>query len=285
VIVLDHVHYRYEPEGIEALRGISLTIGDGEHVAVIGPNGCGKTTLIRHLNALLIPVKGTVTIDQRDTQIADHQSTIRSMVGMVFQNPDSQIVGMTVEEDCAFGPENLRLPPIEIRARVTEALARVGIADLAGRNIETLSGGEKRLAAIAGILAMRPHYIALDEPTAFLDPVSMRRVLELLDKLHREGVGIIHITHNMAEAAGTQRIIVMNEGRVYLEGTPRIIFGQIEKLKAIGMSLPKVTELLIRLKESGLQVRTDIVDMEEAANEIRGLLKRVRNPFIVTSDE
>ncbi|MBN1664129.1 MAG: ATP-binding cassette domain-containing protein [Deltaproteobacteria bacterium] len=274
MIVFDNVYFQYEPEGIEALCGVSLTVEDGEHVAVVGPNGCGKTTLIRHINALFTPSKGSVTINGYDTQDAGRRNEIRQMIGMVFQNPDHQIVGMTVEEDCAFGPENLRLPTGEIRERVAEALDRVGIAGLAGRNIETLSGGEKRLAAIAGILAMRPRYIALDEPTAFLDPVSARLVLEMIDKLHSDGVGIIHITHNMAEAAGTERIIVMNKGSVYFEGTPQVIFRNVDKLKTIGISLPQITELLIRLRESGLPVRTDIGDMDGAVSEIKGLINK-----------
>ena len=191
---------------------------------------------------------------------------------MVFQNPDNQIVGMTVEEDVAFGPENLRLPTAEIKKRVVEALTRVGISELASRNIENLSGGEKRLVAVAGVLAMRPRYIALDEPTAFLDPSAAKRVLEIIDKLHSEGVGIIHITHNMAEAALTQRIIVMNEGRIYLVGTPQEIFGKAEMLKQIGLQLPQLTELLIELKESGFPVRTDIVRMKDALKQVIALV-------------
>jgi biotin transport system ATP-binding protein/energy-coupling factor transport system ATP-binding protein len=192
-------------------------------------------------------------------------------MGMVFQNPDNQIVGMTVEEDVAFGPENLRLPMAEIKERVATTLDRVGIPELAGRNIEHLSGGEKRLVAIAGVLAMHPRYIALDEPTAFLDPAAARRILEIIDKLHSEGVGIIHITHNMTEAALTQRIVVMNEGRIYLDDTPQEIFGKIGMLQKIGMQLPQITELLIKLKESGFPVRTDIVKMEDAFEQIRSL--------------
>jgi biotin transport system ATP-binding protein/energy-coupling factor transport system ATP-binding protein len=277
VILLENVYYKYELEGIEALRGISLQIRDGEHLALIGPNGCGKTTLIRHFNALLLPISGKVTVGGHDTNEPKHQADIRSLVGMVFQNPDNQIVGMTVEEDVAFGPENLRLPTAEIKKRVVEALGRVGISELAVRNIENLSGGEKRLVAIAGVLAMQPRYIALDEPTAFLDPAASTRVLKIIDKLHSEGVGIIHITHNMAEAALTQRIVVMNEGRVYLDGTPREIFAKFGMLKQIGMQLPPITELLIKLKESGLPVRTDIVEIEDALVQIRSLAGKFKD--------
>jgi energy-coupling factor transporter ATPase len=277
VILLENVYYKYEPEGIEALRGVSLQVREGEHLALIGPNGCGKTTLIRHLNALLLPASGKVTVGGHNTNNPKHQADIRSLVGMVFQNPDNQIVGMTVEEDVAFGPENLRLPTVEIKKRVAEALGRVGISELAYRNIENLSGGEKRLVAIAGVLAMQPRYIALDEPTAFLDPAASIRVLEIIDKLHSEGVGIIHITHNMAEAALTQRIVVMNEGRIYLDGTPREIFGKFGMLKQIGMQLPQITELLIKLKESGFPVQTDIVNMEDALEQIRSLAGKIKD--------
>ena len=276
MIILDDVYYRYEPEGVDALNGVSLQIHEGEHLALIGPNGCGKTTLIRHLNALLLPAAGNVTIDGLQTGNKKDHPEIRSLVGMVFQNPDNQIVGMTVEEDVAFGPENMRLPTAEIKQRVAESLERVGIPELAGRNVENLSGGEKRLVAIAGVLAMQPHYIALDEPTAFLDPAAAKRILNIIDKLHSEGVGIIHITHNIAEAALTQRIVVLNEGRVYLDGTVKNIFAQIGMLLKIGMPLPHITGLMMRLQAAGLPVRTDIVDMEEALKQILLLASKTK---------
>ncbi|MCG6533360.1 MAG: ATP-binding cassette domain-containing protein [Syntrophales bacterium LBB04] len=273
MITLKDVYYQYEPEGIDALSGISLEINAGEHLAIIGPNGCGKTTLIQHLNALLLPRQGTVTIDGLDTRDATKEVAIRSLVGMVFQNPESQIVGMTVEEDVAFGPENMCLPPAEIRKRVAQALSRVGIAALAQRNIEHLSGGEKRLVAIAGVLAMQPRYIALDEPTAFLDPTTSERILKIIDKLYGENIGIIHITHNMKEAAMASRIVVLNAGRISLDGTPPDIFSRVDLLSAIGMQLPQVTEMMIKLKAMGFPVRTDIVRMEDAVAQIKALAK------------
>lgn len=274
MISFKNVHYRYEPEGIEALRGVSLEIKDHEHVVLIGPNGCGKTTLIQHLNALLLPAVGSVTVDGLDTQQAHNHAKIRTLVGMVFQNPDNQIIGTTVEEDVAFGPENLRLPPAEIRKRVAEALDRAEIGDLSLRNIENLSGGEKRLVAIAGVLAMRPRYIAFDEPTAFLDPAAADRVLEIIDKLRQEGIGIIHITHNMAQAVLAERVVVMNRGIIFLDGTPREIFGKADELQQIDILLPQVTQILIKLRKSGLPVCTDIVNVDEAVGQIQGLIKK-----------
>lgn len=274
MISFKNVHYRYEPEGIEALRGVSLEIKDHEHVVLIGPNGCGKTTLIQHLNALLLPAVGSVTVDGLDTQQAHNHAKIRTLVGMVFQNPDNQIIGTTVEEDVAFGPENLRLPPAEIRKRVAEALDRAEIGDLSLRNIENLSGGEKRLVAIAGVLAMRPRYIAFDEPTAFLDPAAADRVLEIIDKLRQEGIGIIHITHNMAQAALAERVVLMNRGIIFLDGTPREIFGKADELQQIDILLPQVTQILIKLRKSGLPVCTDIVNVDEAVGQIQGLIKK-----------
>lgn len=272
MIVFDNVSYQYE-EKIEALQGITLTIKDGEHVALIGPIGCGKTTLIRHLNALLLPMQGTVTVDGMDTHDEKNHRELRRAVGMVFQNPDYQIVGTTVEEDIAFGPENLCLPPKEIKRRVAEAMEAVGIQELAGRQIENLSGGEKRLAALAGVIAMSPRYIALDEPTAFLDPASAERILIILGRLHARGMGIIHITHDMEEAARTNRIIVMNNGCVHQEGAARDVFKDAQSLKAMGLQLPAATDLLIVLHEMGLPVRTDIVDREEAVKEVKKLLE------------
>jgi len=274
LISLNNVHYRYEPEGIAALRGVSLEIKDGEYVALIGPNGCGKTTLIRHLNALLLPDKGSVEINGLDTKIAKHHTEIRSCVGMVFQNPDNQIIGMTVEEDVAFGPENLRLPAAKIKKRVAESLQRAGINDLATRNIENLSGGEKRLVAIAGVLAMNPRYIALDEPTAFLDPAAAARVLETMDNLHRAGVGIIHVTHKMEQAALAERVVVLNKGAVYLDATAAKVFAETKLLQQINLRLPQITQMLLKLKKSGLPVRTDIFDPDEAADYIGQLIKK-----------
>lgn len=274
MISLNNVHYRYEPEGIAALRGVSLEIKDGEYVALIGPNGCGKTTLIRHLNALLLPDKGSVEINGLDTKIAKHHTEIRSCVGMVFQNPDNQIIGMTVEEDVAFGPENLRLPAAKIKKRVAESLQRAGINDLATRNIENLSGGEKRLVAIAGVLAMNPRYIALDEPTAFLDPAAAARVLETMDNLHRAGVGIIHVTHKMEQAALAERVVVLNKGAVYLDATAAKVFAETKLLQQINLRLPQITQMLLKLKKSGLSVRTDIFDPDEAADYIGQLIKK-----------
>ena len=236
MIRIEDLIYRYDAEPPDSLRGITLDIQEGLHTALIGPNGCGKTTLIKHLNALLFPRSGTVCVDGMATTDNSCVREIRRRVGMVFQNPDSQIVGMTVEEDVAFGPENLALPAAEIRKRVDESLARVGMTGLEKRAPHTLSGGEKRLLSIAGVLAMDPRYIAFDEPTAYLDPAGRQRVLEIIRQLNRGGMAIIHIAHDMRDIAGADRIVVMDRGEVLLAGTPEEVFEKEDLLAGIGLN-------------------------------------------------
>lgn len=238
MIRVENVVHRYEPEAPDVLKGISLMIEEGSYTALIGPNGCGKTTLIKHLNALLLPTAGWVSVDGMKTTDAAKIREIRRRVGMVFQNPDSQIVGMTVEEDVAFGPGNLGLPSAEIRRRVDACLHMVGMAGLEKRPPHTLSGGEKRLLSLAGVLAMDPLYIALDEPAAYLDPAGKLRVLELIGRLHREGMAIIHIAHDMRDVAAADRVVVIDQGKLLLAGTRGEVFGQEELLTSVGLDVP-----------------------------------------------
>ena len=235
MIRVENLIYRYDAGAPDCLQGINLEIPEGIHTALVGPNGSGKTTLIKHLNALLFPAAGTVCVDGMMTTDTSFVREIRRRVGMVFQNPESQIVGMTVEEDVAFGPENLALPSAEIRRRVDACLAMVGMKGFEKRAPHTLSGGEKRLLSIAGVVAMNPSYIAFDEPTAYLDPAGKQRVLEIIRRLNREGMAIIHIAHDMRDVAEADRVVVMDRGRVLLTGTPAEVFGQAERLTAIGL--------------------------------------------------
>ncbi|MFO7152565.1 MAG: energy-coupling factor transporter ATPase [Bacillota bacterium] len=263
-ILAEGVCYQYSRSSQMALKDVNLRIGKGEFVAIIGPNGSGKSTLAKLFNGLFVPTKGRVTVDGLDTRDRENVWKIRQKAGMVFQNPDNQIVATVVEEDVAFGPENLGVPPEEIRRRVDEALEIVELKDYAQKPPHQLSGGQKQRVAIAGILAMRPEYIIMDEPTAMLDPVGRKEVINTVKRLNREeGKTIVLITHFMEEAVQADRIIVMSEGRVLMEGSPREIFSKVDELKAIGLDVPQVTELAHRLKGRGLAVRSDVLTIDE----------------------
>ena len=272
MIKAEQLVYRYEPKGSPVLDRVSLEIPEGQYLAVIGPNGCGKTTLVKHFNALLVPQEGTVLVDGLDTGDPKAHREIRRRVGMVFQNPDNQIVGMTVEEDVAFGPGNLGLTPAEIRGRVGVALETVGMLRLARRAPHSLSGGEKRLVAIAGVLAMKPAYVVLDEPTSYLDPAGRERVLNVLWDLRQEGISVIHVTHSMDEIVDADRVVVMSGGTVLRDGTPREVFREADVLRAIGLATPQVTDLMGRLLAQGCEVRPDVLSVDEAFREISALL-------------
>ncbi len=265
IVVTDLVHQYQTPQGVtEALKGVNLKIEEGEFVAIIGHNGSGKSTLAKHLNALLLPDSGSVIIDGLDTRDKEHLWEIRQRVGMVFQNPDNQLIATTVEEDVAFGPENLGIEPQEIRKRVDEALASVGMSAFKTRAPHLLSGGQKQRVAIAGIVAMRPKVLVLDEPTAMLDPVGRQEVMETVTRLNREeGLTVVHITHFMEEAVFAHRVVVMEDGQIVMEGKPREIFSQVEKLKELRLDVPPMTELHYALAQEGLKLPTEVLTVEE----------------------
>jgi len=253
---------------LEALADINLDIDDGEFVAVLGHNGSGKSTLAKHMNALLVPTSGKVYVAGIDTQNAERLWEIRQMVGMVFQNPDNQLVATTVEEDVAFGPENLGVPTPEIHRRVDEALAVVGMSDYRLHSPHQLSGGQKQRVAIAGMIAMRPRCVVLDEPTAMLDPVGRREVMQTVIKLNREEkITIVLITHAMEEAILADRVIVMEEGRIVMTGTPREVFSKVETLAKLRLDVPEITSLANRLRQRGFdQIPNNILTIEEMVN-------------------
>ncbi|MEW6523248.1 MAG: energy-coupling factor transporter ATPase [Bacillota bacterium] len=249
---------------VEALEGVDLDVRAGEFVVIIGPNGSGKSTLAKHLNALLLPTTGEVWVKGMDTRDAAQLWEIRRAAGMVFQNPDNQLVATTVEEDVAFGPENLGIPPAEIVRRVAGSLVAVDMTGYERHAPHLLSGGQKQRVAIAGILAMQPEVIILDEPTAMLDPAGRAEVLRTVKKLNDEkGITVVHITHYMDEAVHADRVIVMNEGRIVLEGSPREVFTQVELLKSCGLDIPPVTELAHQLRVRGVDVPPDVLTVDE----------------------
>ena len=263
----DHItfSYRADPESVRALDGVSLSVARGQHVAVLGANGSGKSTLARLSNGVLLPKTGTVTVEGIDTRDEDRIHVLRETVGMVFQHPDDQIVATSVEDDVAFGPENLGLPADVIRTRVDDALAAVGLTGLERREPHSLSGGQKQRLAIAGALAMRPGYLVLDEPTSMLDPEGRADVLAIVAQLLVAGHGILHITHDLAEVASADRALVLSSGRVAFEGTPMELFGLQQLLTECGLELPSALRLADALRTLGAHVPQRAFDLEAIA--------------------
>ena len=252
-----------------AINDVNLQITEGEFIAILGHNGSGKSTMAKHMNALLIPTDGKMLVNKMDTSDMNNLWNIRETAGMVFQNPDNQLVATIVEEDVAFGPENLGVPPEEIRKRVDEALERVGMSEYKKHAPHLLSGGQKQRIAIAGILAMQPKCIIFDEPTAMLDPSGRKEVLDTIIDLNRNyGITVILITHYMDEAAKADRIVVMDKGKLILDGKPRDVFSNVEKIKNIGLDVPQVTELSYELQKVGINIDTRILDVNEMVNAI-----------------
>ncbi len=262
------------PVEVPALENVSAKIKKGDFVVLLGRNGSGKSTFSRLLNALLVPKKGIVLVAGKDTSIEENVWEIRSTAGMVFQNPDNQIIATTVEEDVAFGPENLGVEPSDIRKRVDEALETVGISEFKRNAPHLLSGGQKQRVAIAGILAMKPDCIILDEATSMLDPVGRKEVIKVLKKLNKEeNITIIHITHHMDEAAIADRLIIIDHGQIILDGTPKEVFSNVEMVKSLGLDVPQVTELIYNLQKQGFKIDKLPLTVEEAYEIIRGLIK------------
>ena len=282
-IHVENVTFRYgtdDPLSLkEALSGVSLAVEKGEFVALLGHNGCGKSTLAKHFNAMLLPTSGKVFVDGMDTTEEALKYEIRRRVGLVLQNPDNQLVASIVEEDVAFGPENLGVPPKEIRQRVDDALKAVEMYDYRLAAPYRLSGGQKQRVAIAGIIAMQPECIVLDEPTAMLDPRGRTEVLNTIHKLNQElGITIVLSSHYMDEAVTVDRVVVMDSGRILTEGTPKEVFSKVELLKQHHLDVPQATELCYRLRACGCQVPLGILDAEECVGILEKLLEAERCP-------
>ncbi len=276
ILQTEHLTFRYTTEEGAAptvLDGVSLSIQPGEFVAVLGHNGSGKSTLAKHFNAILLPTAGKVYVDGMDTCDEDKLLDIRRRVGMVFQNPDNQIVASVVEEDVAFGPETLGVPSAEIRERVDAALAAVGMTEYARHAPHLLSGGQKQRVAIAGVLAMRPRCIVLDEPTAMLDPVGRKEVLDTVKRLNAEqGITVVLITHHMDEAAQAGRVVVMHDGHIVADDKPELVFQNVDGLRSLGLEVPEPVALLYELRQAGVDVPLTALTVDECAGVLKGLL-------------
>ncbi len=276
ILKTENLTFRYttaEGAAPTVLDGLTLSVRRGEFVAVLGHNGSGKSTLAKHFNAILLPSGGRVYVDGLDTCGEDKLLDIRRQVGMVFQNPDNQIVASVVEEDVAFGPENLGVPSEEIRTRVDSALAAVGMTEYARHAPHLLSGGQKQRVAIAGVLAMRPECIVLDEPTAMLDPAGRREVLDTVKRLNREqGITVVLITHHMDEAAQADRLIVMHDGHIMADDSPEQVFQNVDGLRSLGLEVPEPVALLYELRQAGVDVPLTALTVDECAGVLKGLL-------------
>ena len=272
------LHYTYPDAESErehiVFDGLNLSIEAGSFVAVLGHNGCGKSTLAKHFNAILLPASGSVTVYGMDTKDEELLLAIRQAVGMVFQNPDNQIVSNVVEEDVAFAPENLGVPSDEIQRRVDAALKTVGMYEYRAHAPQLLSGGQKQRVAIAGVLAMKPKCIVLDEPTAMLDPQGRREVIETVERLNREeGMTVVLITHHMDEATHAGRVVAMNDGKIVADGTPAEVFSQVELLRSVGLSVPETTELLYALRADGFDLPLDALSIDQCAQALYDRIK------------
>ncbi len=272
------LHYSYQDAEEDrehvVFDGLDLAIEAGSFVAVLGHNGCGKSTLAKHFNAILLPAGGSVTVYGMDTKDEALLLAIRQAVGMVFQNPDNQIVSNVVEEDVAFAPENLGVPSEEIRRRVDAALKTVGMYEYRAHAPQLLSGGQKQRVAIAGVLAMKPKCIVLDEPTAMLDPQGRREVIETVERLNREeGMTVVLITHHMDEATHAGRVVAMNDGKIVADGTPAEVFSQVELLRSVGLSVPETTELLYALRADGFDLPLDALSIDQCAQALYDRIK------------
>ena len=272
LIQFDHVTFHYEESVTLALNDVSLVIPDGSFVAVVGHNGSGKSTLAKHINGLLLPSEGAVTVNGMTTSEEENLLSIRQNVGIVFQNPDNQIVTTIIEEDVAFGPENMGIPPEEIRVRVDEALATVGMQEYAKREIHKLSGGQKQRIAIAGMLALRPKILVMDEATAMLDPKGRADVLDTLRNLHAQGLTIVFVTQYMEEVTDCDRVIVMNHGKIVMDDAPAKVFADDELLRSCSLTVPEAIRLSNGIRSVGVPLSETTMKTEQIAEELCRLL-------------